>query len=176
MLFYNVIIYSSNTYLMVNVRILIKSILMLGNAMINDMQLQQYVDQVMARYDFNRSGTLESGELVNFFNDLFSMCGYPNRVNLNQATQMMRQMDSNFDGRANKFELFRAFKSMMANSNNMGGGNNYNNSWNPNYQGNTGFGGGFGGGYNQGGYGGGYNNNMGGGYGGNMGGGYGRGW
>lgn len=76
---------------------------MIGNAMVNDMQLQNYVDQVMARYDFNRSGTLESGELVNFFNDLFGMCGYNQRVNLMQATQMMRQMDSNFDGRANKF-------------------------------------------------------------------------
>jgi hypothetical protein len=31
------------------------------NSMVSDMQLQQYVDQVMGRYDFNRSGTLESG-------------------------------------------------------------------------------------------------------------------
>lgn len=147
--------------------------------MVSDMQLQQYVDQVMARYDFNRSGTLESGELVNFFNDLFSMCGYPNRVNLMQATQMMRGMDSNFDGRANKFELFRAFKSMIANNNSMGG-NSYDNSWNPNYHGGQGgmgggFGGNMGGGFG-GNMGGGFGGNMGGGYGGNMGGGYGRGW
>jgi hypothetical protein len=33
----------------------------IGNAMVGDVQLQQYVDQVMARYDFNRSGTLEAG-------------------------------------------------------------------------------------------------------------------
>lgn len=139
---------------------------MIGSAMVNDMQLQQYVDQVMSRYDYNRSGTLESGELVNFFNDLFQMCGYPTRLNLMQATQMMRNMDSNFDGRANKFELFKAFKSMIANSNNMNnmGGGSYNNSWNPNYQG------------NQGGFGGGFGNNMGGGFGGGMGGGFGGGY
>lgn len=41
---------------------------MIGNAMLNDMQLQNYVDQVMNRYDSNRSGTLEAGELANFFN------------------------------------------------------------------------------------------------------------
>jgi hypothetical protein len=90
------------------------------------------------------------------------MCGYNRRLNLMEATQMMRNMDSNFDGRANKFELFRAFKSMIANSNSMNmGGNNYNNSWNPNYQGNQGgyggMGGGIGGSF-------GFGNNMGGGF------------
>lgn len=76
---------------------------MIGSALMSDVQLQQYVDQVMNRYDYDRSGTLESGELANFFNDLFQMCGYPTRINMMQATQMMRQMDNNFDGRANKF-------------------------------------------------------------------------
>lgn len=76
---------------------------MIGNAMLNDMQLQNYVEQVMNRYDTDRSGTLEAGELSNFFNDLFQMCGYPIRINIMQAQQMMMQMDNNFDGKANKF-------------------------------------------------------------------------
>jgi hypothetical protein len=35
----------------------------------------------------------------------------------------MRQVDMNFDRKANKFELFRAFKMMMANNQGGYGGN-----------------------------------------------------
>jgi hypothetical protein len=44
----------------------------------------------------------------------------------------MRKADRNSDGRANKFELFKAFKKGYINST---GGSSYNNSWNPNFHG-----------------------------------------
>lgn len=126
---------------------------------VSDQQLQQYIDQVMFRYDTNRNGTLEAHELVRFFNDLFQMCGIPRRINQWEAMNFMRQVDTNFDQRANKFELFRAFKLMMAN--NQGGyGNNaaYQSEWSPNFGGYAQvYGGGYGGsygGYGRGGYGG----------------------
>lgn len=34
----------------------------------SDYQLQQYVDQVMRRYDTNFNGTLEANEIASFFN------------------------------------------------------------------------------------------------------------
>lgn len=90
------------------------------------------------------------------------MCGIHKRINQMEATGFMRQVDTNYDGKANKFELFRAFRSMLANQS----CNNVQSDWSPNfggYSGNTGFCGGYGGTY-----GGGYVGNYGGGYRGNM--------
>ena len=124
-----------------------------GNNSVGDVQLKQYIDQVMARYDTNRNGTLEAHELTRFFNDLFQMCGIPRRIAQWEAMNFMRQVDTNFDRKANKFELFRAFKLMMANQGGCSGGynNGYQSEWSPNFGGyapatSVGFGG-FGGGY-----------------------------
>lgn len=119
---------------------------------VSDAQLQQYIDQVMIRYDTNRNGTLEAHELTRFFNDLFMMCGIPKRINQWEAMNFMRQVDMNFDRRANKFELFRAFKLMMANQGGCGGGygSSYQSDWSPNFGGyvqGPQMGMGFGGGY-----------------------------
>jgi hypothetical protein len=123
----------------------------------------------MFRYDTNRNGTLEAHELARFFNELFQMCGINRRINNYEASNFMRQVDRNFDRKANKFELFNAFKMMIANQGGGYGGNN--NEWNPNFGGYTNsYGGGFNGGYN-GGFGGGFNGGFNGGYGGGFGGG-----
>ena len=74
-----------------------------NNNGVSDQQLRQYIDQVMFRYDTNRNGTLESHQLTNFFNQLFQMCGLPKRINQYEAINFMRQVDMNYDGRANKF-------------------------------------------------------------------------
>ena len=74
-----------------------------NNGGVSDQQLQQYIDQVMIRYDTNRNGTLEAHELANFFNELFRMCGINRRINQIEASGFMRQVDMNYDGRANKF-------------------------------------------------------------------------
>jgi hypothetical protein len=137
------------------------------NGGVSDQQLRQYIDQVMYRYDTNRNGTLEAHELARFFNELFQMCGINRRINNYEASNFMRQVDMNFDRKANKFELFRAFKMMISNQ---GGGYGSNsNEWNPNFAGYANsYGGGFGGGYG-GSYGGSYGG-FGGGFGGGMGG------
>lgn len=62
-----------------------------------------------------------------FFNELFAQWGIPKRINQWEATNFMRKVDTNFDGKANKYELFRAFKAMMASSGgyNTGYGSSY---------------------------------------------------
>lgn len=100
---------------------------MIGNSIIADAQLQQYINTVMQRYDYNRSGTLEPGELVNCFNDLYSMCGFNRRiVTLQDALNLVRKVDCNFDGKVNKYELFKAFKFELY--------QNSQSSWDPNYR------------------------------------------
>ena len=129
----------------------------------SDVQLKSYIDQVMLRYDTNRNGTLEPHEIARFFNELFAMCGVPRKIGQWEAAGFMRQVDTNYDGKANKFELFRAFKSMMNTGGSRGG---YQSDWDPSFSGyvpaqgvyNTGYGGygmgGMGGMASMGGYGG----------------------
>ena len=81
--------------------------------MINDYQLQQYIDQVFGRYDRNYSGTLDPNELHLFFNDIFALTGSPYRINQQQAYAAMRVIDKNGDGMASKPELFMAFKQIL---------------------------------------------------------------
>ena len=49
----------------------------------------------------------------------------------------MRKADRNFDGKANKFELFKAFKAMSTNTAVLGSANNnaYASEWSPNFGG-----------------------------------------
>ena len=142
---------------------------------IPDNVLRQYIDQIFDRYDRDRSGTLESFELANFFNDVFAMMGDPRRINQQQATQALMAIDQNNDGRANKMELFNAFKRviMQQQGGNYGQGSYGQQGYGQQGYGQQGYGqqgygqGGYGqqsgygqqGGYNQGGYGqqGGYN-------------------
>jgi len=80
---------------------------------VNDTALRNYVDDVFSMYDTNRSGTLEAYELANFFNDVFAKMGNFNRYNDEQAMAAMRVIDSNFDGRASKQELYITLKYLM---------------------------------------------------------------
>lgn len=81
--------------------------------MINDFQLQQYIDQVFNKYDRNYSGTLDANELHLFFNDIFALTGSPYRINPQQAYAAMQIIDKNGDGMASKPELFLAFKQIL---------------------------------------------------------------
>jgi Ca2+-binding EF-hand superfamily protein len=48
---------------------------------ITDDQLRSYINQIFARYDRDKSGSLDASELAGFFNDLFQMMGYSMKVN-----------------------------------------------------------------------------------------------
>lgn len=80
---------------------------------INDITLQQYIDQIFNKFDLDLSGTLQAAELVNFFNEMFVMTGYPSRVGMPEAYNIMRSVDQNFDGHATRPELFIALKRLF---------------------------------------------------------------
>lgn len=80
------------------------------NMNISDIQLHQYIDQVFARYDYNRTGTLNLPELHNFLNELFMMSGIPRNISYIEAYQALMQVDANRDGQVNKFELYNLFR------------------------------------------------------------------
>lgn len=64
--------------------------------------LRDFVDEVFALYDRNRTGYLDPMELANFFNDLFARLNDPRRFNQQQALDIFRSIDKNFDGRVEK--------------------------------------------------------------------------
>lgn len=71
-------------------------------AQISDQQLRNYIDQVFSKYDRDGGGSLDCGELANFFNDVFQMTGHSMRISQQDAIAAMKVIDKNNDGRANK--------------------------------------------------------------------------
>jgi len=67
---------------------------------VNEQQLRQFVAQVFQRYDRDHSGTLELHELAAFFNEVFQTMGSPARLNQQQASDALRAIDRNMDGKA----------------------------------------------------------------------------
>ena len=67
--------------------------------MSEDAVLREFVDDVFAIYDKNRTGYLDPMELGNFFNDLFARLNDPRRFNQQQAMDVFRSIDKNFDGK-----------------------------------------------------------------------------
>lgn len=61
--------------------------------------LKEFVNEVFAVYDRNRTGYLDPMELANFFNDLFTKLNDPRRFTQQQAIDIFRSMDKNYDGK-----------------------------------------------------------------------------
>lgn len=81
---------------------------------LSDNQLRVYIDEIFDRYDADRSGNLDAQELANFFNDLFRTIGNPTVITQAQAQNAICSIDKNNDGKANKMELFMAFKGIIS--------------------------------------------------------------
>ena len=81
---------------------------------LTDDQLRDYIQQVFARYDRDRSGNLDCHEIAPFFNDLFTITGNPERINAYQAKQALMAADMDGDNRANKEELLIAYKMLIS--------------------------------------------------------------
>ena len=80
---------------------------------ITDQQIVAYIEQIFARYDWDYSGTLDAAELAIFFNDLYRMMGINQVVSVPEAQQALKLIDTNYDGRASKAELFEAFRGTL---------------------------------------------------------------
>ena len=78
-----------------------------------DTKLQQYVEQVFARYDRDRSGCLNVNEIAGFINEVMSLSGYPTNLNQQQIFAIAGNMDINKDGRIAKMELYTALKAIL---------------------------------------------------------------
>ena len=52
-------------------------------------------------------------ELANFYNDLFARLNDPRRLNQQQAIDVFKTIDTNYDGKVEKRELFLALKHIL---------------------------------------------------------------
>lgn len=77
----------------------------------DDMMLRNQIDQIFYRYDINRTGTLNFNELYMYLNELFGNMGYMGfQISPQEAINLFRQADTDFNGQINKYELFNMFK------------------------------------------------------------------
>lgn len=78
-----------------------------------DDQLRQAIDQIFSKYDKDNSGTLESAEVFNLINDVFSHLSNPRKVTQQEVDGFVKAVDSSGDGKIAKVELFNIFKKVL---------------------------------------------------------------
>lgn len=79
----------------------------------DDNKLRLYVDEIFLYYDKDNSGTLDPKELTNFFNEIFKKMNDSNYVNENDVLKAIKNLDEDFNGVANKEEIFKVLKKML---------------------------------------------------------------
>lgn len=77
---------------------------------IDDHHLSQYINEIFALFDTDRSGKLNPQELHLFFNELFARLGDPRRYNSAEIMIVYREADMNHDGEVDRNELLRVCK------------------------------------------------------------------
>ena len=80
----------------------------------DDEILRLYVDEIFSVYDHDKSQTLDVKEIATFLNDIFSKMNDPRRFNQQQASDILRSIDANSDGKASKMELFLMIKKILS--------------------------------------------------------------
>lgn len=86
---------------------------MLPARSLQDEMLRSYIETVFNKYDTDRNGTLDAGEMTGFFNDLFRALQINVTVTPQQSLEAIKSIDQNSDGAVSKEELFTAFKKML---------------------------------------------------------------
>jgi hypothetical protein len=83
------------------------------------------INQLFNRHDYNRSGYLGLVELQTFLNELFPAMGYQYYINLNQAREILYEIDRNCDGRASRREVKIMYHHILQNAARYGLGGKY---------------------------------------------------
>jgi hypothetical protein len=75
--------------------------------------LRSYIDQIFMRYDTTKVNTLNPTETNAFFNDLFKSLNIPITMTPQQTVDIIKTVNSNYNGNISKEELFTTFKSLL---------------------------------------------------------------
>lgn len=87
-----------------------------------DNNLEQQINMLFNKHDYNRSGFLGVGELCGFLNDLFAAMGQSFRINDQyQAQQLLMQIDRNCDGKASRKEVRLMYQHVLSHGAQYGG-------------------------------------------------------
>ncbi len=68
----------------------------------SDDQLKQAIDGIFDKYDTDKSGTLEDGEVLTLINDAFKSLGRGKEVSQTDVKQFVNAIDKNGDGKIAK--------------------------------------------------------------------------
>lgn len=79
-----------------------------------DLKLKKLIDDQFLKYDPAKKHVIGMKELPYLLNDCFAELGLPNRITSQQdAENVMKFIDINFDGQVQKMEVFILLRSMM---------------------------------------------------------------
>jgi Ca2+-binding EF-hand superfamily protein len=82
----------------------------------SDDQLRQAIEAIFAKYDADKSGTLEGNEIFSLINDAFKSLGRQRQVKEEEVNQFIKAIDKNGDSKISKHELFEILKKLISGS------------------------------------------------------------
>lgn len=77
-----------------------------------DQQLRNAIDQIFYKYDKDNSGSMNEKEFGACIGELCKMLNKPQPKDYNEFIQIAKTIDTNYDGKISKVELFNVFKKM----------------------------------------------------------------
>lgn len=80
----------------------------------SDQQLKQAINGIFDKYDTDRSGTLEVGEIEKLITDVFKSLGKAKNANQDDVSNFVAAIDRNGDGKIAKEEFFSVLKSFIS--------------------------------------------------------------
>jgi Ca2+-binding EF-hand superfamily protein len=78
-----------------------------------DAQIDAAVGQVFAKYDTDKSGSLDKGELKKVITDVFAHMGQKKEITDDDISKVMTAMDSSKDGKISPAELKAIIKKAL---------------------------------------------------------------
>lgn len=81
---------------------------------ISEQDLKKAVDAVFSSYDTDKSGTLETNEVMTLIRDALKQMKQQRQVTEKEVNEFIAQVDKNNDNKINKEELYFIFKKVVA--------------------------------------------------------------
>ena len=86
---------------------------MFNNANTKDEVIKKYIEEIFNLYDQDKSGFLNSGNITNFFNDLFRSVDVQLTLTAEQSREAIQAVYPNYTNQISKNELFYVFKALL---------------------------------------------------------------
>jgi len=81
---------------------------------VTDQQINEAVNEVFARYDTDKSNSLDPKEVYSIVKDAFANLDASKKVTQEEVDELVKIADKNGDGKIQRNELFDLFKKILS--------------------------------------------------------------